>query len=80
MHVNPNTNDAWKNGLVMNLKTENFPVSISQKELSINQRNFLEIFHRSIINQALIIRGSEFWTQKFIVSISQERFSIGRIM
>ena len=30
MHVNPITNEAWKDWLDKNLKTKNFPVSIGQ--------------------------------------------------
>jgi len=46
MHVNPNKNDALKDWFVKKIKIENFPVSIGQKELSINQKHFLGIFDR----------------------------------
>ena len=32
MHANPNKNDSWKDRLIKKLKTENFLVSIGQKE------------------------------------------------
>ena len=39
MHVNPNKNDARKDRLIKKLKTENFPVSIGQKESSQESKN-----------------------------------------
>ena len=51
MHVNPITNEAWKDKSDKNLKTENFPISISETLIKHQLRETKSFEHKN----------SQFW-------------------
>jgi len=56
IHVNPITNDAWKDWSVKKLKTENVPVSIGQTLIKYRSREAESFEHKN----------SHFWSVKNI--------------